>query len=91
MIVSRKFTQLANIQTTTAYKYIDEIEAKYTPGTNPLPSTPTNVKNGVAGTTLDGEKFLEVPPQAAAIPADVLQHAQNAKVHIIDTTGHVYI
>lgn len=87
-IVSRKNTQLANVQESTAIGYIKEFTTKYSAGcriasTN---SVPTNLR----GQTIEGQLFLEVPVQDAPIPQAVLQAATDQGVVIRDVVGRVY-
>jgi hypothetical protein len=89
-IISRKFTQLADITTDTAKKYIDEITKKYKPGTE-IKNTKRNgdvISKG--GNKLDGEMILEIPPQKKPIDPDILKHADEKKVIIRDTNGKIY-
>lgn len=80
-IVSRKFTQLSDIKPETAKSYINEIDAKYAPG--------TAIKGGGK---LFGDEILEVPVQKAPIPEELLKYAdgKNPPVIIRDVTGHEY-
>jgi len=86
-IVSRKFTQLSDIQESTANSYINEIPSKYPVGATvaDVPSSGT-----LAGSTLHGQYVLEVPPQVNPVPQGVLNSANQAGVLIRDTNGHVY-
>ncbi|MDO4248798.1 MAG: hypothetical protein Q4C79_07550 [Neisseria sp.] len=87
-IVSRKFTQLAQIQENTAISYIREAATKYQPGIKiaNVPSTPLPLRNQ----QLRGKVFLEVPTQIHSIPASVLKAARENNVTIRDHTGKVY-
>jgi hypothetical protein len=86
-IVSRKFSQLANVQIKTALRYINEIPQKYAPGTV-IADVPSN--GALAGQTLKGEMILEVPVQTSPIPQVVLDAATQVKVIIRDVDGRVY-
>ena len=87
-IVSRKFTQLSQVQESTAIGYIREAATKYQPGSviANVPSTPQNLR----GTQLGGNIILEVPSQTNPIPNAVLRAANQYKVTIRDHTGKVY-
>ncbi|WP_293787028.1 polymorphic toxin-type HINT domain-containing protein [uncultured Pedobacter sp.] len=89
-IVSRKFSQLANVTEETAKKYIDELVEKYGPETL-LKKTPRNA-DAIAqgGEKLSGEMILEVPVQKGGIPQSVLDHAKDAGVKIRDIGGNLY-
>jgi len=86
-IVSRKFTQLSDIQEQTALNYINEIPTKY-----PVGGTIANVPSsgGLAGQVLQGQYILEVPMQVRPIPQSVLDAANRAGVLIRDINGKVH-
>ena len=86
-IVSRKYTQLAEVQEKTAVSYINEIETKY-----PVGSTVAKVPSSksLGGATLQGQYILEVPIQSKPIPQGVLDAARRGGVSIRDITGRVY-
>ena len=86
-IVSRKFTQFADIQESTGIGYVNEIPSKYSVG-----STIANVpSNGDLGCDLlQGQYILEVPTQIRSIPQSVLDAANGAGVIIRDTNGWIY-
>lgn len=86
-IVSRKFTQLAGISEKSAISYIREAATKYAPG-----SRIANVTSSgpVAGQTLQGQLYLEVPIQSAPVPQSVLNAAQRYGVSIRDINGKVH-
>ncbi|MCX2449968.1 polymorphic toxin-type HINT domain-containing protein [Pedobacter sp. PLR] len=88
-IVSRKFTQLANVTEETAKKYIDELATKYAPGTA-IKETARNA-DAIAkgGKELSGKMILEVPKQAGEISKKVLEHASDNFVQIRDITGEI--
>ncbi|WP_421941941.1 polymorphic toxin-type HINT domain-containing protein [Pedobacter sp.] len=88
-IVSRKFTQLANVTEETAKKYIDELVSKYPPGTA-IKETARNA-DAIAkgGKELSGNMILEVPKQAGEISKEVLEHATDNFVQIRDITGKI--
>jgi hypothetical protein len=90
-IVSRKHTQLAEVNPSTAEEYLAEIDRKYAPGT-PIADTPGNrEKLGEAeiGRGLDGRKILEVPVQNGPIPQDILDDAARRNIRIRDEQGRV--
>jgi filamentous hemagglutinin len=64
-IVSRKFTQFADITEATATNYIREAVNKY-----PAGATVANVPSSgdLGGSLLKGKNILEIPPQAKPIP-----------------------
>ena len=86
-IVSRKYTQFSQIQTTTGIKYVNELSSKYPPGAT-IANVPSN--GNLAGQQLQGQMILEIPPQAGAIPQPVLDAAENANVIIRDASGKIY-
>jgi hypothetical protein len=86
-IVSRKLTQLADIQEQTAKNYISEIEKKYAPGRT-IANVPTS--GSLAGETLRGTKFLEVPVQTRPIPQAIIDAADRADVTIRDVNGRIH-
>jgi len=87
-IVSRKLTQLSEIAEKTAIGYIDEIIAKYPPGTK-ITDGPFN-PNVLKGDTLQGQMILEIPVQNNPIPQRILDVATEKKVSIRDIEGKVY-
>ncbi|GGM10417.1 hypothetical protein [Micromonospora yangpuensis] len=91
-IVSRKFTQLAEIKPETAIEYLREFDRKYKEGTI-IADTPTNRRDlgdDLVGKELEGEMILEVPVQDADIPPEVLKEAENLGITIRDEEGNVY-
>ncbi|WEF34265.1 PAAR domain-containing protein [Pseudoduganella chitinolytica] len=86
-IVSRKFTQLSDIQEKTAIGYINEIGAKY-----PVDATIARVPSSaeLAGEKLAGQHYLEVPVQVRPVPQSVLEAAERAGVVIRDVNGKIY-
>jgi len=86
-IVSRKFTQLSDVQENTALKYINEIPAKY-----PAGGTIANVPSSgdLGGQLLRGQYYLEVPVQVRPIPQSIFNAADKAGVLIRDINGKVY-
>ncbi|MBO3095618.1 hypothetical protein [Cellulomonas dongxiuzhuiae] len=97
-IVSRKLTQLAQVQERTALSYIDELVRKYNPDNADLKvlGTDRNVAQfgaragEIVDGPLDGLMVLEIPVQHGEIPTAVLKHAALNDVVIRDVTGRVY-
>lgn len=85
-IVSRKLTQLSEVDLSTARGYIRELATKYPPGAT-IPNTPANRANGLAGQTLDGDLVLQVPPQSGPLSQELLDYAELYEVRIIDING----
>lgn len=89
-IVSRKLTQLNDIQFETAKGYIDEFVTKYPRGAT-VADTPLNRQRGIAGMELNGRMVLEVPPQTGGrIPDEVAEYAFENNIRIIDVNGVDY-
>lgn len=86
-IVSRKHTQLSNIQETTAKKYINELTQKYPDGAT-IANVPSS--GSLSGETLVGQMILEVPVQNVPVPQAVISAADNAGVIIRDINGTIY-
>jgi uncharacterized Zn-binding protein involved in type VI secretion len=86
-IVSRKFTQLSEIQEKTAIGYINEIGAKY-PVNGTVAKVPSS--GNLAGQPLLGQHILEVPVQVRPVPQAVLDAAEDAGVIIRDVNGTIY-
>lgn len=94
-IVSRKHTQLAAIEESTAIGYISEFAKKYPPGMviADVPSQRAGSGHpnaGLAGEQLTGQMILEIPPQDNPIPQAVLDAADDAGVIIRDSDGKTY-
>lgn len=93
-IVSRKNTQLADVQLSTAREYINEAVRKYPEGQE-IASSPSVLRQEqltgrrIAGEPLEGDIILEVPSQARAVPPDVLDYARSKGVTIRTTDGEV--
>jgi len=83
--VSRKFTQLADVQIQTAINYLQEAAKKYGPGKifADVRSTPPRYRNQ----PIQGQLFLEVPVQTKPIPPQILQAAKKLNIIIWDTNG----
>jgi hypothetical protein len=87
-IVSRRLTQLASIQESTAIGYFQEFTRKYPPGAL-ITDSPFN-KKAIRGTTLAGDLIFEVPVQEAAVPQRVRDAASARGITIRDVEGRVY-
>lgn len=93
-IVSRKYSQLSDVNLDTAKSYIREITNKYDKGTTigDSPSVQALEESSgltLEGTRLDGDLILEVPNQAKAVPREVLEYALDRKVTIRTAEGLV--
>jgi RHS repeat-associated protein len=88
-IVSRKHTQLSEINTDTAKSYIKEIPKKYSNGST-ISNVPSNIDSGLAGQRLQGQHILEVPVQNNPVPQAVVDVAEELGVVIRDTEGFIY-
>jgi hypothetical protein len=86
-IVSRKLTQLADVQEETALGYVRELAAKYQRGYR-IANVPSS--GPLAGQELRGQQFLEVPVQLKPIPRAVLDLAKRLKIIIRDVSGRIY-
>jgi hypothetical protein len=89
-IVSRKDTQLAGIQPRTARGYIDNLVDQYGPGTaiDDVPSNNAQLP-GIGGGQLDGQMFLEVPPQTQPVPREIIEYAAERDIVIRDALGNI--
>ncbi|MGH8884612.1 MAG: hypothetical protein ACRDYX_05460 [Egibacteraceae bacterium] len=93
-IVSRKNTQLADVQLSTAREYINEAVRKY-PENQEIATSPSVLRQEqltgqrIAGERLQGRVILEVPSQARGVPQAVLDHARAKGVIIRTTDGEV--
>jgi hypothetical protein len=92
-IVSRKFTQLENVQEGTAVGYLRELANTYGPGTI-VADTPTNRRDlgdDAIGQPMQGDMVLEVPVQnSGRVPDAVLAEARRLGIIIRDENGTVY-
>ena len=93
-IVSRKHTQFSEIELSTGRSYINELNLKYSPGTDipDLPSTreKLGIENVGEGNKLKGEMILEVPQQKSPVPEEVLELAEDLDIIIRDVDGRIY-
>lgn len=98
-IISRKYTQLADLTPRAATAYLEELAAKYPPG-SPVKITPTVRRKaeqaGIDPDTLpdtlaaDSDLILEVPPQDVdRLPQAVIDRADELNITIRDTDGIV--
>ena len=87
-IVSRKHTQLADIQEKGAIGHIKEIAKKY-PRDSKIADVPST-DSSLTGASLKGNYILEVPVQNNPVPQGVLDAARDAGVTIRDINGKVY-
>jgi hypothetical protein len=91
-IVSRKYTQLADVQEGTAKGYLRELANTYGPGTI-VADTPTNRRDlgdDAIGKPMKGDMVLEVPAQKNGVPQGVLDEAKKLGIIIRDENGKVY-
>ena len=87
-IVSRKFTQLANVQEATAIGYLNELATKYPPNAT-IADVPSRHPS-LAGQHLEGVMILEVPVQTTPVPQSVLDAARDLDIQIRDVNGRIY-
>lgn len=91
-IVSRKHTQLSEVQESTANGYLRELANTYGPGTI-VADTPTNRRDlgdDAIGLPMEGDMVLEVPVQKNGVPPAVLAEAKRLGIIIRDENGHTY-
>lgn len=88
-IVSRKLTQLTEVQEATAMKHVREIVRKYPRGAA-IADVPSTRRMGLVGQELRGRYFLEVPVQNTPVSQKVLDYARKYRVTIRDIAGHEY-
>ncbi|WP_051772931.1 hypothetical protein [Saccharothrix sp. NRRL B-16314] len=91
-IVSRKYTQLADVQESTAKGYLRELANTYGPGTV-VADTPTNRRDlgdEAIGKPMSGDMILEVPVQQNGVPPAVLAEAKRLGIIIRDENGRTY-
>ncbi|MBR1722407.1 MAG: hypothetical protein IJ727_08010 [Treponema sp.] len=87
-IISRKYSQLANIKESTAIGYLRELEKKYPPGAK-ISDRVFNSK-ALRGKTLEGIPILEVPVQNKPIPQSIIDKATEKGIIIRDVLGKEY-
>lgn len=86
-IVSRKLTQLAEVEEATALGYVRELASKYQPG-YVIARVPSSGPLG--GRQLRGRQILEVPIQNRPVPARIIDEARRLKIIIRDVNGRAY-
>jgi hypothetical protein len=86
-IVSRKLTQLWEVDADTGVGYVKELAQKYPAGAR-IANVPSS--GPLAGQRLQGQQILEVPFQTQAVPQPVLDAAQQEGILIRDVYGNVY-
>jgi len=86
-IVSRKFTQLAEVGYETGLDYLQEVRVKYSSGAL-IAETPA--AGPLAGQRIRGNLILEVPIQNAPVPPELLQYAHSRGIQIRDVAGKVW-
>ena len=87
-IVSRKFTQLSEVQEKTAKSYLNEFTKEYSSGSKI--SNGTFNPNALKGGRLKGELILEIPVQNKPISQTILDEATKNRIIIRDIKGKVY-
>lgn len=86
-IVSRKFTQLSEIQERTGINYVNEFSVKYLVN-EIIANVPSS--GALAGRPLLGQHYLEVPVQLRPIPQSILDAADRAGILIRDVNDRVH-
>jgi hypothetical protein len=91
-IVSRKFTQLSDVQESTVIRYLEYQAAYYSPGTviPDLPSTRHKLEQNPVKITIEGDMILEVPVQNSPPPRGILEKAEDLQITIRDENGLVW-
>lgn len=90
-IVSRKHTQIADIQPSTWQGYLSEHANKYAPG-EIVKDSPTMREKypDLVGRRLQGRQYIEVPVQKKEAPEWAIRVAAKLGIRIRDVDGHVY-
>ena len=90
--VSRKLTQLSDVQPGTARQYLNELVNKYSPGevVAAKPSNERQFPTSMIGKPIRGQLVLEVPVQNLPVPQTVLDKAAELNVVIRDVSGRPY-
>lgn len=91
-IVSRKHTQLSEIEESTGIGYLREFVNHYDRGTI-IADTPTNRRDlgdAQIGKPLVGDLVLEVPVQRGEVPRAILAEAERLNITIRDENGRIY-
>ena len=91
-MVSRKSGDAGQLAT-AGVEPLQEMVIKYKPGMiiSRVPSAPGGLNGKYAGKPIFGRRVLEVPPQVAPIPDDVLDYAARNGVIIRDWHRNVYL
>lgn len=86
--VSRKFTQIADVQIGSAKAMLQQAQRKYRSGTSfaDVPSRPARLMEK----TVQGQLWLEVPVQIKPVPAEILVTTRQLGIKIRDVSGRVY-
>ena len=94
-IVSRKYSQLGDIQEQTAISYLNELKNKY-PALSEIAPVPSSqkllddlVKLG-QDNKLRGQLILEVPVQSKAVSQSIIDKADELGIVIRDINGKIY-
>ena len=87
-IISRKYTQLADVKVSTGIGYLNELKTKYPSGAI-ITDSPFNPKI-LRGKTLTGNLVLEIPTQNKPIPQRIIDVANHNGIIIRDVTGKEY-
>jgi hypothetical protein len=90
-IVSRKQTQLAEVNRSSALRNLRDFVKHYSPG-EVVKDTPRARAHfpHLIGKELRGRMYLEVPVQNHPVPERILQYAHDKEIVIRDITGHIY-
>ena len=88
-IVSRKFTQLAEVKEKTALSYLSEFTKKYSSGSE-ISSGKFN-PNALKGGRLDGELILEIPVQTKPVPQKLLKRRMRKGLLFVILMGRCII
>jgi hypothetical protein len=90
-IVSRKNSQLADLEPSTALAYLREHGTKYSPGEVISDTARARTEfPHLIGEPLDGRQVLEVPVQDRPVPSGILDRAEDLRIVIRDIAGHIY-
>jgi hypothetical protein len=90
-IVSRKQTQLAEVNRSSALRNLRDFVKHYSPG-EVVKDTPRARAHfpHLIGKELRGRMYLEVPVQNHPVPERILQYARDRRIVIRDINGHIY-
>lgn len=87
-IISRKYTQLADVKESTAIGYLKELKSKYPSGAL-ITDSPFNPKI-LRGQPMRGQQILEIPVQNKPIPQNIIDYANSNNIIIRDVERNVY-